>query len=321
MKKWIWAIVIFLVVGVVGGYSYSHYREVRNQYNQDILNGEVAVKQKHYAAAQNYFSDALIRVQNDKKAQDLLDQTKKFVRAESELNSHQFAMAKQSYKDVLSYKKGSSVLDKRADDRISLVDQVQKNFKRFSSMLQKAQEYNAAQMFMDSNSELDLLFSETDFKQSYYETLRDQATKLRQSNNMGLVNTDNTLKLPRKDDSSADTNTNQASDTESSSSDKMNSTKSSSKKESSSSAQSDAKLTSSEKAAAKAYKGTNEFTPKANEKISNGDADTLRSQLEKSGLSKVQVESMSNTDIAQVRNYADKHKVSLKEAFSKVFPS
>ncbi len=39
MKKWIWAVLIFLVAGVVGGYSVAHYPENELQYQRNITNG------------------------------------------------------------------------------------------------------------------------------------------------------------------------------------------------------------------------------------------------------------------------------------------
>lgn len=42
MKKWIWAVLIFLVAGVVGGYAVAHYHEEQVQYERNITNGKTA---------------------------------------------------------------------------------------------------------------------------------------------------------------------------------------------------------------------------------------------------------------------------------------
>lgn len=194
LKRWIWIILIVIVAGSVSGYSIAHYRENNRQYNQDLVSGRLAIDNKNYAAAQNYFSDALLKKRNDKAANDLLHQTQRIVKANSAFKGQEFNNAKREYKVVSrDYPMGSKTLAKLGEKQYSLVVKVQKKFKDFSKQLKIAKELNASQMFMQSNAELDLLFSDGSFKDSYYSTLYDQATKLQDANNNGMVNSNNSI--------------------------------------------------------------------------------------------------------------------------------
>ncbi len=109
MKKWIWAVLIFLVAGVVGGYSVLIITKIELQYQRNITNGQTAIAQKNYAAAKNYFSRALTKKKNDREATNLLDQTRQFTRAESEFKSNEFTSARLDYQNVLKISDGSNV--------------------------------------------------------------------------------------------------------------------------------------------------------------------------------------------------------------------
>ncbi|AEV95854.1 hypothetical protein [Pediococcus claussenii] len=194
MKRWIWIILIVIVAGSVSGYSIAHYRENNRQYNQDLVSGRLAIENKNYAAAQNYFSDALLKKRNDKAANDLLHQTQRIVKADSAFKGQEFNNAKREYKVVSrDYPMGSKTLTRLGKKQYSLVIKVQKKFKDFSEQLKVAKELNASQMFMQSNAQLDLLFNDGSFKDSYYSTLYDQATKLQDANNSGMINSNNSI--------------------------------------------------------------------------------------------------------------------------------
>lgn len=187
MKRWIWAVLIFLVAGVVGGYSVAHYHEDQLQYSRNVVNGQTAIEQSNYAAAENYFSRALTKKKYDPVANDLFEQTKKFVRAESEFKSHEFTSARIDYQGVDKYKKGSKTLKERAEDKIALIDKIKKNVKKFNKQLEEAKKMNAAWNFYGSNATIDSLLSSAEFKKSYYATLYDQAVILQRFNNAGIV--------------------------------------------------------------------------------------------------------------------------------------
>lgn len=187
MKKWIWAVLIFLVAGVVGGYSVAHYHENELQYQRNITNGQTAIAQKNYAAAKNYFSRALTKKKNDREATNLLDQTRQFTRAESEFKSNEFTSARLDYQNVLKISDGSRTLKERSQARVKLIKKIRANFKKFSKQLKKAKKLNAAWDFYASNAQLDLLLSNEEFNKGYYETLHDQALTLQRFNNAGIV--------------------------------------------------------------------------------------------------------------------------------------
>jgi hypothetical protein len=188
MKRWIWAVLVFLVAGVVGGYSLAHYHENELQYNRDIVNGETAIEQKNYVAAENYFSRALTKKKDDEAATDLLAQTKKYVRAESEFKNNEFTSARMDYRVVkMHYDKGSKTLKQQAQARVNLIDKIKKNVKDFNNQLEDAKMMNAAWNFYGSNATIDGLLSNSDFTKKYYQTLYDQALILQRFNNAGIV--------------------------------------------------------------------------------------------------------------------------------------
>lgn len=187
MKKWIWAVLIFLVAGVVGGYSVAHYHENELQYQRNITNGQTAIVQKNYAAAKNYFSRALTKKKSDRQATHLLEQTQQFTRAESEFKSNEFTSARLDYKNVLKISDGSKVLKERSRARIKLIKKIRTNFKKFNKQLEKAKKLNEAWDFYASNAQLDLMLSDEEFSKGYYGALRDQALTLQRFNNAGIV--------------------------------------------------------------------------------------------------------------------------------------
>lgn len=187
MKRWIWAVLIFLVAGVVGGYSVAHYHEEELQYSRNVVNGQTAIEQANYAAAENYFSRALTKKKDDQTATALLRQTKKFVRAESEFKSHEFTSARIDYRSAKQYQQGSKTLKDRADTRITLIDKIKKNVKKFNKELKQAKSMNAAWNFYGSNAIIDGLLSSKEFKKNYYSTLYDQVIILQRFNNAGIV--------------------------------------------------------------------------------------------------------------------------------------
>ncbi len=212
MKKWIWAVLIFLVAGVVGGYAVSHYRAEQLQYNRNVTNGKTAIEQANYTVAKNYFSRALTMKKDDQHATNLLAQTKRYVRATSEFKRNEFTSARNDYKAVTSYEKASTTLKERSETKIKLIDKIKRNVKKFNKQLQTAKEMNAAWNFYGSNSEIDSLLSNKEFEKGYYKTIYDQVLVLQRFNNAGIVadqgsfSTDTT---PDDNQSSASTSSNQ----------------------------------------------------------------------------------------------------------------
>ncbi|XID86652.1 hypothetical protein ACF0HX_03725 [Pediococcus pentosaceus] len=212
MKKWIWAVLIFLVAGVVGGYAVAHYHEEQVQYERNITNGKTAIDQTNYTAAKNYFSRAITIRKDDQQAANLLAQTKMYMRASSEFKSNEFTSARGDYQTVLTYKKASATLKQRSETKVKLIDKIKQNVKKFNKKLTTAKQKNEAWDFYGSNAIIDGLLSDKEFSKEYYKTIYDQALVLQRFNNAGIVadqNSFNTDTTPDNNENSMESGSGQ----------------------------------------------------------------------------------------------------------------
>ncbi len=286
MKKWIWIVITIVIAGSVGGYAYARHAQNEKLYTEAIQRADLQITNKNYIAAETSFTNALKRKPNDNRATRLLNQTQTFMAANDLFNDQEFASAKDSYKSVQKTKNGNETLKARAKDRLSTIDEIQSNTKMFNKLYNKALDQTGEGQYTASNNTLDKIISNSVAKQSYYKKILNKAKKLQSKNNAALVGTTTTPSA------SSSTNDFESSTTNSSTQNTPNVAPNSSDK-----------LTSSEKKAADAYKGSNEYTvnPKQNQidgqEITEAQVNTARKEISAAG---VDSNAMSDQDVKNV---------------------
>ncbi|KRK47822.1 hypothetical protein GPK34_06030 [Secundilactobacillus kimchicus] len=259
MKKWIWTIIVVVIVALIGGYAYSSHRSMQSQYDTAMADGKSAIQDKKYSEAETDFQNALRHKSNDKTAQAYLNQTQSLVSAESNLQNGHFDVAKSDYNEAKNANNGSSVLVKRAKDGLKNLKTVQLKADTYQQIYDSALTQNRAQQYTASNSTLDRIFNDAEAKQAPYSTVYNKAVDLRSANNKAIKNGGDGTP-----------------------SDKVTASNSSSSSASSSSASANSNsssvtgLTDAEKKEAKNYKGKNEYTVGKDRKEINGKTITAK---------------------------------------------
>lgn len=242
MKKWVWTIIAVVVIAVVGGYAYANHRMTQQTYTAAMTAGKNAVQDKNYSVAEAAFQEALRHKSNDATAKKYLTQTQNFASAESAMTDSDFESAKTDYTKVKKTTDGYSTLTNRATKALKQLKTIQLKEDMYQQIYDQAMtEYNG-QSYTQSNATLDRIFKDSDAKQSYYTDIYNQAVDLRSANNKAIKGGGDGTPADASSSSSATT------------------TSSSSATSTSDSSSTVAGLTDSESAAAKNYKGSNEYT-------------------------------------------------------------
>ncbi|GAX03981.1 hypothetical protein IWT140_01615 [Secundilactobacillus pentosiphilus] len=304
MKKWIWTIVVVVIVAIVGGVTFTSHHITQKAYTAAMTTGKKAVNKKNYSIAESSFQDALRHRTNDKQAQGYLTQTQNFVSAESAMSDHEFNAAKSDYMKVKNAKPALSTLSNRAKAALKVLKTVQLKAETFQGVYDQALTQNQGQSYEASNSTLDRIFKDAEAKEPYYTDIYNKAVELRSTNNKAINHdgdgtVDSSSSMPSaSSDSSANSDSSAASHGITSG------------------------LTDSEKQAAKNYKGSNEFTVKKSQTEINGKAITAgqiasaRKTLSSIGVSSG---SFSDQDIRNGLIAANKAGVSFKSYAQKTF--
>lgn len=285
MKRWVWAVVAVVVAVLVGGYAYSNHQITENQYRTEMSNGKSAIQDKQYTKAESHFENALKRKTNDSAAQRYLDQTQAFVSGKNAMTDRHFQSAKDYFTTVKNTQNTSGILVSRAKSRLKTLKIVMANVKKYNKLYNEAVTQNKAMEYEASNNTLNQLFSDTEFSKAYYKNIYEKAKDLQEANNKGMTG----------ESSTPSTNSSSSSSTA---------------------------LTESEKQAADAYQGSNEYTvPKSQTQI-NGQTITAaqindaRSTLQSVG---VQPGQFSDQDIRTGLIAANKQGISFKAYAEKTY--
>lgn len=306
MKKWIWTIVVVVIVAVVGGVTFTSHHITQKAYTEAMLTGKKAISKKNYSIAESSFQDALRHRTNDKQAQGYLTQTQNFVSAEAAMSDHEFNTAKSDYTKVKNAKPAISTLSSRAKTALKVLKTVQLKAETFQGVYDQALTQNQGQSYEASNSTLDRIFKDAEAKEPYYTNIYNKAVDLRSANNKAIKNggdgtADASSTVPSAAaDSSANSNSSASTSTRGITSG----------------------LTNSEKQAAKNYKGSNEFTVKKSQTEINGKAITAgQIASARKTLSSIGVPSgsFSDQDIRNSLIAAHKAGVSFKSYAQKTF--
>lgn len=244
LKKWVWTIIAVVVIAVAGGYAYANHRMTQQTYTAAMTAAKNAVQDKNYSVAEAAFQEALRHKSNDATAQRYLTQTQNFASAESAMSDSDFDSAKSDYTKVKTTADGYSILTQRANKALKQLKTIQLKEEMYQQIYDQAMtEYNG-QSYTQSNATLDRIFKDSDAKQSYYTDIYNQAVDLRSANNKAVKGGGDGM--PADDSSSTSAATTSSSSATTTSDSSTSSTV--------------AGLTDSESAAAKNYKGSNEYT-------------------------------------------------------------
>lgn len=289
MKKWIWIVIAIVIGASVGGYAYARHSQNEKIYAEAMQRGRLQISNKKYTAAETSFTNALKRKPNDDKANRILNQTQSFISANDLFNSLKFGQAKGEYQSVADTKKGNQLLSDRAKDQITKIKGIQKNRAKYNKIYGQALDQAGNGQYTESNSTLDKIFSDKSIHQSYYADILKKAQTLRDKNNDAISGTSSSDSSNSFESSSSNSNT----------SNNPNVT-----------GDKNASLTSSEKKAAAAYKGSNEYTVTKGQRDLNGKPITAaqitsaRKQISAAG---VDSNAMSDQDVRNVIKGAHKN--------------
>ncbi|GAD16453.1 hypothetical protein ABC628_00275 [Lentilactobacillus otakiensis] len=288
MKKWIWIVIAIVIGASVGGYAYARHSQNEKIYAEAMQRGRLQISNKKYTAAETSFTNALKRKPNDDKANKVLNQTQSFISANDLFNSLKFGEAKGEYQSVANTKKGNELLADRAKARITKINAIQKNRKNYNKIYDQALDQAGNGQYTESNSTLDKIFSDKSIHQKYYADILKKAETLRDKNNSAITGS-----------SSDSSNSFESSTSDSNTSNNPNVT-----------GDKGASLTSAEKKAAAAYKGSNEYTVTKGERDLDGKPITAaqvasaRKQISAAG---VDSNAMSDQDVRNIIKGAHKN--------------
>lgn len=288
MKKWIWIVIAIVIGASVGGYAYARHSQNEKIYAEAMQRGRLQISNKKYTAAETSFTNALKRKPNDDKANAELNQTQSYISANDLFNSLKFSQAKGEYQSVADTKRGNELLADRAKARITKIAEIQKNRKNYNKIYDQALDQAGNGQYTESNSTLDKIFSDKSIHQAYYADILKRAEALRDKNNKAISG-DTSDSSNSFDSSNSDSNTNNNPNV---------------------TGNPGAGLTSAEKKAAAAYKGSNEYTVTKDQRDLDGKPITAaqiysaRQQISAAG---VDSNAMSDQDVRNIIKGAHKN--------------
>lgn len=293
MKKWIWIVITIVIAASVGGYAYARHSQNEKLYNDSMQRASLQISNKRYIAAETSFTNALKRKPNDKKATRLLGQTQNYLAANDSFNDRDYESAKDGYQSVVDAKNGNETLKDRSKNKLATIKTIQGNIKKYNQIYNQALNETGEGNYTKSNSTLNKIFTDPTSKQNYYKAILKKAKQLRAKNNAALTGS------PTGDTGA----TTPAGSSSTSSSFGPTSSTSSSVNTPNVAPNSSASLTPSEKKAAKAYKGSNEYTvnPKKNQingkQITASQVTSARKQISAAGIDS---NAMSDQDVKNI---------------------
>ncbi|USS88804.1 tetratricopeptide repeat protein [Fructilactobacillus cliffordii] len=186
MKKWIWGIVIVVIVAVFGGWMYASHSNGTQAYASQLSDGKTALQDSNYSKAKDNFQAAVDKKPNSKEANALLNQTQHFIDGNTQMKDKQFKNAKKSYSAVKNEKNGSNVMVKRAEAKVKTTDEVIKNDGLFKKIYKEAVRQHNDKKYDASNQTLQGILTAHMINQSYYSDIKKQAKDLKKSNDKAL---------------------------------------------------------------------------------------------------------------------------------------
>ncbi|USS87917.1 hypothetical protein M3M39_00035 [Fructilactobacillus hinvesii] len=186
MKKWIWGIIIVVIVAVFGGWMYAGHSNGTKAYASQISSGKSALNDANYSKAKDDFQAAVDKKPKSKEANALLNQTQHFIDGNDQMKDKQFTNAKQSYCAVKDEKNGSNVMVKRANGKVKTVNEVIKNDGLFKKIYKEAVKQHNDKKYDASNQTLQGILTAHVINQKYYSDIKQKAKDLKKSNDKAL---------------------------------------------------------------------------------------------------------------------------------------
>lgn len=154
-------------------------------YQNSIQKGLDAIAEDDFSKAEGLFEMALESKEKDVKAKAYLKQVQLFLKAEDLIKQNKLDDALQLLDKSITVKEGSKVISSKSKDKKETLLAVQENQKNYNSLLKDAKSLTEAGNYQESNKKLDELLK-ADLTQ--FASIKDEATKLKDSNNDAIRN-------------------------------------------------------------------------------------------------------------------------------------
>lgn len=152
-------------------------------YQESIQKGLDAIADDDFSKAEGLFEVALEAKKDDVKAKAYSKQVQLIVKAEDLVKQNKINEAIQALDKSTEVKEGSKVIASKSEDKKEALVQFQENEKNYNTVLTDAKNFNQSGDFLKSNEKLDELLK-ADLTQ--FVTIKDEATKLKESNNESI---------------------------------------------------------------------------------------------------------------------------------------
>lgn len=154
-------------------------------YQDSIQKGLDAIAEDNFSKAEGLFEVALETKENDKKAKAYLNQVQLILKADVLVEQSKIEDAVQLLDNSIEIDEGSKVIAaKSKDKKVALVEYEEKE-KNYTTLLNDAKSLNKSGDYPKSNKKLEELLK-ADLTQ--FATIKDEATKLNDSNNEAIKN-------------------------------------------------------------------------------------------------------------------------------------
>lgn len=301
MKKWVWGLVIIIIVGIFGGYGLTKHAETGKNYDTAMKNGKEAIEDAEYASAEKYFDVALQKKSNDATAKAYKTQVTHYRTALDKVEARQYDKAQDAISVVLGDRDASTVIKKRATSLNKELGTVIKKRASFTSSYEVAKRLAEKDSYTASNVELNKILKDNDIDKNYYSDLKKEATELQKDNDKKL----SAIGYPTSNSMSSSSSSSVASSSSSAAA--------ASNDGDSSSATS---LTTEEKDDAAKYSGSNEYTTNSSDyvdassdKITAARIKEARASIKSAG---VNPNAFSDSDVAKIIKQSIKEKTTVK---------
>lgn len=184
MQKYQKNIIIAALVGLLlllGGCS----SKTDAVYQDSIQKGLDAIAEDDFSKAEGLFEMAVEAKEKDVKAKAYLSQVQLFLKAEDLIKQNKIDDALHSLEKSITIKEGSKVISSKSKAKKETLLTIQENQNTYTALLAEAKSLNEAGNYQESNAKLDELL-QADL--TSFTSIKDEATKLKDSNNEALRN-------------------------------------------------------------------------------------------------------------------------------------
>lgn len=154
-------------------------------YQDSIQKGLDAVAENDFSKAEGLFEMALEAKEKDESATAYLKQVQLILKAEELIKQNKIDDAVQSLEKSITVKEGSKVISSKSEDKKEVLLTSKKNQEQYQALLTDAKGLTQSGKYQESNKKLDELLK-ADLTQ--FASIKDEATKLKDSNNETIRN-------------------------------------------------------------------------------------------------------------------------------------